>query len=415
MPRNSSGAYTAPAGTIAVTQKPISSAAYDTFINDISQEITNSLNVQGTAPMQAALSMGANRITGMADPVNPQDSVTLNYLLNTFTDPSLGVTTGSANAQLVTAPNFGAKNGQKIGFIAGFTNTGALTLNSTQVYKATVGGPSALSGGEVALNNFYVAEYSTNIGGGAFVLLNPTTNPIQTVTGLGTGVAAALQNAVNSGGGLLTAQSPQSTTLTSGSGTYTPPAGALYLEVEMVGGGSGGAGGGTGGAASAAAGNTIFGGMTAAGGAAAPAPGSSAFASAASATGGNLNVPGGVGTAGINFTASSLSGFCAAGGNGAASSYGPGGPGGILYNATSTFPAAAAAYGAGGGGGSGNAGNQSGFGGNSGATVKATLTTPSSSYSYAVGNGTSGGAAGTGGNPGASGMGGMIKITAKFQ
>jgi hypothetical protein len=66
MPRNGSGVYTIPAGTSATPNTTIASAAYDTFLSDISTEITNSLNVQGTAPMLANLNAGGFAITNAA-------------------------------------------------------------------------------------------------------------------------------------------------------------------------------------------------------------------------------------------------------------------------------------------------------------------------------------------------------------
>ncbi len=84
MPRDSSGVYTVPAGTTAATKTLISSQAYNTFLTDIASAMTNSLNVQGTAAMQAVLNMGNFKISNMTDPASAQDAVTLNYLSNTF-------------------------------------------------------------------------------------------------------------------------------------------------------------------------------------------------------------------------------------------------------------------------------------------------------------------------------------------
>lgn len=58
----------------------ISSSAYDGFINDLSAEVTNSLNVQGTAPMLAALNMGTFRIINTAAPVAATDVATKSYV-----------------------------------------------------------------------------------------------------------------------------------------------------------------------------------------------------------------------------------------------------------------------------------------------------------------------------------------------
>lgn len=82
MPRNSSGTYQQPANTAAVTNTAISSSAYNTLITDIGTELTNSLDRQGRSAMAAALPMGNNKITGMADPTVATDGATKNYTDN---------------------------------------------------------------------------------------------------------------------------------------------------------------------------------------------------------------------------------------------------------------------------------------------------------------------------------------------
>jgi hypothetical protein len=64
MPRNSSGVYSAPANTAAVSGQTISSTAYNTLETDIGTELTNSLDRGGRSAMTAALPMGNQKITG---------------------------------------------------------------------------------------------------------------------------------------------------------------------------------------------------------------------------------------------------------------------------------------------------------------------------------------------------------------
>ena len=82
MPRNGAGQYSAPIGTLGVSGTIISSSAYDGFVGDLSTEITNSLNVQGTAPMLAPLNMGGNLLENLAPPTsaNPNAAVTYTQL-----------------------------------------------------------------------------------------------------------------------------------------------------------------------------------------------------------------------------------------------------------------------------------------------------------------------------------------------
>lgn len=75
--------------------------------------------------------------------------------------------TGSANAQVVATPTpigFSLTAGFRIVFIAGFTNSGATTLNvnstgATNVYRTSPGGPVALAGGEIVAGNLVEAFY----------------------------------------------------------------------------------------------------------------------------------------------------------------------------------------------------------------------------------------------------------------
>ena len=77
MPRNGSGVYTPPSGTYATTNTTISSSAYDGFLSDISTEMTNSVNVNGTAPMLANFNAGGYKVTNLANGVAPTDAANM--------------------------------------------------------------------------------------------------------------------------------------------------------------------------------------------------------------------------------------------------------------------------------------------------------------------------------------------------
>lgn len=102
------------------------------------------------------------------------DITALNALVTPITPAQGGSTVyfastsgGSANAQTVASPSpvgFTLAVGKRVTFIAGFTNTGALTLNvnstgATAVNRMTSAGPLALIGGEVVANNYIEAVY----------------------------------------------------------------------------------------------------------------------------------------------------------------------------------------------------------------------------------------------------------------
>lgn len=66
MPRNASGVYSPPSGTLAVTNTAISSTKYNEFVNDLASALTGSVPRNGSAGMQANLPMGGFKITGLA-------------------------------------------------------------------------------------------------------------------------------------------------------------------------------------------------------------------------------------------------------------------------------------------------------------------------------------------------------------
>ncbi|MGY3527287.1 hypothetical protein [Bradyrhizobium sp. USDA 4452] len=80
MPRQANGQYQQPANTAAVSGQTISSTAYNSLITDIGTELTNSLDRGGRSAMTAPLPMGAQKITGMADPTVSTDGATKNYV-----------------------------------------------------------------------------------------------------------------------------------------------------------------------------------------------------------------------------------------------------------------------------------------------------------------------------------------------
>lgn len=75
-----------------------------------------------------------------------------------------GTSTGSANAQVITATPFVLQSGARLCWTAGFTNTGALQINVNgsgliSVLQITQGGLAALAGGEVHINTLPCARY----------------------------------------------------------------------------------------------------------------------------------------------------------------------------------------------------------------------------------------------------------------
>ena len=299
-----------------------------------------------------------------------------------------GTSGGAANAQTITpAPAITAyAAGQTFRFIAGFTNTGALTLNvNAQGAKAVQLAASALTGGEVVTGKTYEVTYD--------------------------GTALQLQGPIGTGrGGLIGRQ----IFTTPGTATYTPTPGTNSVVVEVVGGGAGGggcsltsasqfstgSGGGPGGYArsrltSGFSGVTVTVGAKGTGGAAGAnngtAGGSSSFGAAVVATGGSAgtgagagNAPGisstpggsGVGTAGDLLTggrvgvfglAVSSAAFGVMSSNGGSSIWGEGGTSFISATGGAGNNANGVGYGGGGGGGMNIASQGTGKAGGDGA------------------------------------------------
>jgi hypothetical protein len=206
------------------------------------------------------------------------------------------------------------------------------------------------------------------------------------------------------GAGVTYAPTPHVTYLASGSGTYSVPAGTLYLEVEMKGPGAGGSGGGPGaGSVSAPASDTTFGSsfLTAGKGGA---PSTYTGGTGGTATGGDINIGGQNGQTISN-------GTWWYGGKGG----GQGGGVGSQPGSGMVAGQGAAPNSGGGGGGSGCRDNgDPGGGGGEGAYLYKIITSPSSSYAYTVGPGSSGGTAGSNAQAGGAGANGYIKATAWY-
>jgi len=202
---------------------------------------------------------------------------------------------------------------------------------------------------------------------------------------------------------------------TSGSGTYTTPAGVMYIRVRAIGGG-----GGSSGTGSASGGTGGTGGTTTFGSSLISCVGGSGgvFASNGGAGGTASLGTGPIGTAitggrGQSGGAPQSSVYCM-GGMGASSPFAGGGAGGGATNLVGI--AGGANTGTGGGGyGSNTTNHVCGSGGGAGGFVDALIASPDATYAYAVGAAGTAGTAGTGGNVGLAGGSGYIEVTEYYQ
>jgi hypothetical protein len=174
MPRNGSGIYGPPAGTAAVPNTTIESADYNSVVADMSQALTDSINVDGTAPFQGNQSMGDNKLTNLAVGSTAGDSINLGQAQSGIITHAISV---GGTADAITAafsPAFAAWTARmRFRFTAAAANTSAApTINvdglGAKIIKKLSG--SALEVGDIS-GSGHVCECVYN--GTDVLLLNP--------------------------------------------------------------------------------------------------------------------------------------------------------------------------------------------------------------------------------------------------
>jgi hypothetical protein len=368
------------------------------FTMTVAPANTSSIIVAVTGVLQdpSTYSVSGTTLTFSAAPPSGTSNISVRYL----GIPASGVTTTAYR----TVTNTTATAGQTSFTIPSYT-VGYIDVYRNGVYLPT---------------SDYTATTGTTV-----VLTNAATAG-DTITTISFYVSSVLNAVLTSGGAstnqtltspIIIGSTPQVTTYTSGSGTYTVPTNCRYLQIKMVGGGGGGSGVANSGGDVGVGGSTTF--------------GTSLLTCNGGAGGIDNNTSGGIGgTATINSPAIGIaikggygnppsywSGDHATGGNGGSSPFFGGGGSGS--GSTNYGAATAGIANTGGGGGGGMAASTSfgGSGGGSGGFIEAFINSPSATYSYSVGAGGAGGAVGSGGSStfaGAAGGSGVIYIIAFF-
>jgi microcystin-dependent protein len=80
MPRDSLGTFSLPTGTLVSTGDTVLVSQHNPFAQDVAQALTNSIDRDGKGGMRSDLSLGSNKITSLADGVNPTDAATVGQL-----------------------------------------------------------------------------------------------------------------------------------------------------------------------------------------------------------------------------------------------------------------------------------------------------------------------------------------------
>lgn len=174
MPRNGSGVYGPPAGTTATPNTPIESAKYNAYVADNAEAMTNSINVNGTAPFQANQPMGGFKLTNQGAGSAAGDSANLGQVQSGIVAHANAVA-GTADA--ITAnftPAFTAYTAKmRFRFTAGATNaTTTPTINVDGLGAKTIKkyAGAALAAGDIA-GSGHVCECVYD--GTDVLLLNP--------------------------------------------------------------------------------------------------------------------------------------------------------------------------------------------------------------------------------------------------
>jgi hypothetical protein len=378
----------------------ITASRMDGEFDGIATGLSQCITKDGQTIVSANIPLNNYKITGLGNGTIRTDSINVGQVQdNQFN--YLGTTGGSADAYTLTpSPSITTyATTQQITVKIHATNatttpylqlSGIANPTTTAVIKKlnTSKSEVALDIGELVANGIY--KFQRNSANDAWILLTPNV-------------------ATSTIPGIVYRKAPTITKLTSGSGTYTTPAGALYLRVRQVGGGGGGAGSGTIAANNHGSGGnggaTTFGTslLTTNGGNGGGGAGSGAGGLGGAAT---INSPA-YGTA-MNGGSGMTSGSTAAGvgmfgGMGAPSFFGgASGRGDVAAQANSGSGGAAAAA---------VASSYIGGSGGAGGFIDAIIPSPSATYAYSIGSAGTSGSAGTGGNAGATGGSGYIEVT----
>jgi len=163
MPRNGAGTATPPAGNPVVSGTTITSTWGNDTVDDIYNELTNSLAKDGQTTPTANLPMGGYRHTGVGDSSSLTSYPSTKQLLNNLGEycPTVG---GTANA-ITCAPSVAIAAyaaGQRFCFVAASTNSGATTLNVSSLGVKDVKRPDggALVGDEITSGKMVSVRYN---------------------------------------------------------------------------------------------------------------------------------------------------------------------------------------------------------------------------------------------------------------
>lgn len=440
---------------VKISQLPLKSAATTNandsfpFVNSIANEtdrmalgdLPNLPSLQSTY-ISLATTRPANRV--LAGPATGSDAAPSFRALVSADVPVIPLSTGTTGTLSVARGGTGITSGTS-GGVLGFTASGTLASSAAlSQNQVVIGGgpgftPTSLAAGtqgqalrmgasfptfgalDLSLSGTSVTNALGATNGGTAqtawtigdLLYASTTNTLARLSG---NITTTRKFLAQTGTGSVSAAPawtaptpPTVQVFTSGSGTYTRPAAAIYLKVRMIGGGGGGASSGT--TTTSVAGSngadTTFSTITAGHGNGGPAYSTQAPGTGGSCTGGDVNISGG------NGGPPRQGGVALSGGYGGQGAFGGGAPGG--ENNGGGAQSGTANTGGGGGTPGATASNNIGSGGGAGGYCEKIITSPATTYSYGVATGGAGGTAGSGGAAGGTGGSGIVIVEEFYQ
>ncbi len=173
MARNGSGTMTPDVDfTTEAASPPIEISKLDQVLEDIADEITNSIAADGQTNPTANLKMNGFRLTNLGAATALTDAARVSELIDQ--DHVYYVDSGSANTLVITpSPAIAAyEEGQRFVVRATAANTGATTLNVNGLGAIAVQTPdgSALASGAIVVGGIYEFTYDANTSPDRWVL-----------------------------------------------------------------------------------------------------------------------------------------------------------------------------------------------------------------------------------------------------
>jgi hypothetical protein len=191
MSYNGSGTFVInSAGQPVVTGTVISSTAFNALTADLATGLSTALTKDGQTTPTANLPMGTFKFTGLGNGSAATDSANISQVQNSF--GSFLTVTGTDTITATVSPSLTAyASGQMFAFVAGNTNTGAVTINisSLGAKAITKTGNTALVASDLIANYLYIIVYDGTqfqvVGVSSTTFANLTISGVLTLSGAG--------------------------------------------------------------------------------------------------------------------------------------------------------------------------------------------------------------------------------------